>query len=231
MSRPIRVPRWWLLTEPGKARRSMASQRSHFSSGSCQRPPMSPRWVPKNVLCVEPVTMSAPSLNGCWKCGPTRPRTCAMSYMSTASMPAASRKVRTLYTGSGCSTMLLPRMMSSGRSFSMRSRSAGTSALYGFSASTGMSTTAGISVRGVHDREQPRHRRGRHLRGDEVDALVLSPDVVADGAGEQPQGLFAGLSTRQFAELRRVVPHDGAGAWRRVATHVVGHHEPGDALA
>ena len=87
----------------------------------------------------------------------------------------------------------------------------------------------GVAERGVHDREQARHGRGRHLRGDEVDALVLPPDVVADGAGEQPQGLLAGLAALQFAELRRVVPHDGAGARRGVAAHVVGHHEPGDA--
>ena len=36
-------------------------------------------------------------------------------------------------------------------------------------------------------------------RGDEVDALVLAPDVVLDGAGEQPQGLLAGLAARELA--------------------------------
>ena len=74
-------------------------------------------------------------------------------------------------------------------------------------------------------------RRGRHLRGDEVDALLLAPDVVVDGAGEQPQGLLAALAALQLGELRRVVPDDGAGARRRVAAQVVRHDEPGDAPA
>src|SRR5664280_2703307 len=270
---------------------------------------MMPRWVPKKVLWVDPVTMSAPSTNGCWKCGPTRPRTCAMSYMSTASTSASSRNVRTSYTGSGCSTMLLPRIMSSGRSFSITSRSAGTSALYGLSqhrdvdyrGHLGARVAGDVVAQGAHglraqvtaardvvvehladaarlrfavgavevvhertehgrvghlaaddarlhlgaaevraqfvdkqaldfvdepgplvvedlevveglrllvlgvpegrvgDGQQTGHRRRRHLARDQVDALVLTPDVVPDGAGEQPQGLLAGFAALELS--------------------------------
>ncbi len=91
-----------------------ASQRSYFSSASTHRAATMPRCVPKNVLWVEPVTRSTPSLNGSWKCGPTSPRTWAMSYMRTVARPAASRNCRISDTGSRWMIMLLPRITSSG---------------------------------------------------------------------------------------------------------------------
>ena len=41
----------------------------------------------------------------------------------------------------------------------------------------------GVAEGRVGDREQPHQRGGGHLRGDEVDALLLPPEVVLDGCG------------------------------------------------
>lgn len=76
---------------------------------------MTPRWGPKKVLWVEPVTISAPSSKGFWKWSPTRPSTWAMSYMMVVGMFCSVTKRRISATGSRRSTMLLPKMISSGR--------------------------------------------------------------------------------------------------------------------
>src|SRR4030065_753214 len=60
MSRPRRVPRWWLLVEPGKARPLISSQRFLRGEPLGKLPATTPRCVPKKVLCVLPVTTPAP---------------------------------------------------------------------------------------------------------------------------------------------------------------------------
>jgi hypothetical protein len=116
-----------LDTEPGKVRERIASHSSYRSSSSSKRVPITPRWVPKNVLWVEPVTKSAPSSNGRWKWGPTSPSTCAMSYISTAGIACSSRNRRIGSTGSRWMITLLPSTISSGRYVSISSSVAGTS--------------------------------------------------------------------------------------------------------
>ena len=76
---------------------------------------MTPRCGPKKVLWVEPVTISAPSAKGFWKWSPMRPSTWAMSYMMVVGIFCSSTNWRMAATGSLCSTMLLPKMISSGR--------------------------------------------------------------------------------------------------------------------
>ena len=66
MSRPRSVPRWWLLVEPGKARPLISGQSGRSGESLAMLPATTPRWVPKKVLWVLPVTMSAPSAKGAW---------------------------------------------------------------------------------------------------------------------------------------------------------------------
>jgi len=55
-----------LLVEPGKARLLMSSQSLPSGPSLGSEPAITPRCGPKKVLCVLPVTMSAPSAIGIW---------------------------------------------------------------------------------------------------------------------------------------------------------------------
>ena len=53
-------------SSPGRPGALMSIQRLRSGLSFGMLPATSPRWGPKNVLCVLPVTMSAPSSNGSW---------------------------------------------------------------------------------------------------------------------------------------------------------------------
>ena len=89
----------------------------------------------------------------------------------------------------------------------------------------------GVPAAGVGALEQAGGPGGGHLRGDQVDALLLPPDVVLRGPGEQLLGLAHVVGDLAGAGGLRLLVQDGAGVGRGVLAHVAGGDDGGDPFA
>ena len=79
--------------------------------------------------------------------------------------------------------------------------------------------------------EQPYRPGGSHLRGDEVDAHLLAPAVIVRGLGDKIQSLGQAVTGGSSFLLLGSLVENGTGVGRRVAPHVVGGDDCGDAAA
>ena len=89
----------------------------------------------------------------------------------------------------------------------------------------------GVPAAGVGALEQAGGPGGGHLRGDQLDALLLPPDVVLRGPGEQLLGLAHVVGDLAGAGDLRLLVQDGAGIGRGVLAHVAGGDDGGDPFA
>ena len=89
----------------------------------------------------------------------------------------------------------------------------------------------GIAEARVAAAEQTHRAGDGHLRGNEVDALLLPPDVVVRGFTQKIQRAERQVGGGLFLRLLRRVHHDGSRIRRRVRAQVPGGHYGADSAA
>ena len=80
----------------------------------------------------------------------------------------------------------------------------------------------GIAAGRVAAGQQAHGPAGGILRGDQVHALLLPPDVVLNGLVQQSQGLAGAVASGHGADLLLLTVQQGAGEGRRAHAHVPG---------
>ncbi len=80
-----------------------------------------------------------------------------------------------------------------------------------------------IAAYRIHDRKQLGHRRNRHFRGDQVDAFLLTPARIGQGAVEQLIDFLFGSQFRSSVLLPGLMVNDRARVRRSFATEEPGH--------
>ncbi|MPM59747.1 hypothetical protein SDC9_106593 [bioreactor metagenome] len=89
----------------------------------------------------------------------------------------------------------------------------------------------GVPERRIAARQQPHRAGSGHFRGNQVDALLLPPDVVVQPLFEQRQRAERKVGGRFGLELFRNVADDGPRVRRRIPAHMVVHNHSGNAAA